>query len=84
VKRCLLLAALIPCAAAAADRQQVFGHCEYIVSVDKASIERSKGSTGAWVQQHFLKGRHSGNSLNGLNAFDCKHKKVTQLRVAVY
>ena len=38
--------------------------------------------------QHFLKERHSGryayNNLNGLNAFDCRHKKVSLLHVEVY
>lgn len=84
----ILLSALIPCVAAASDWKRVFGDYEYIVSVDTASIQRSQGSAKAWVRQHFLKERHSGsyayNNLNGLNAFDCRHKKVSLLQVEVY
>lgn len=83
-----LLLALIPCVAGAAHWKQVFGDYEYIVSVDADSVERSPGFAKAWVQQHFIKERHSGdyayNILNGLNAFDCKNKKVNLLQVDIY
>ena len=88
MKCLLLLSALMPCIAGAANWQQVFGDYEYIVSVDADTIERSDGFAKAWVQQHLLKARHSGeyiyNILNGLNSFDCKNKRVSLLRVTVY
>jgi hypothetical protein len=88
MKWLMLLLALIPCAASAANWKRLFGDYEYIVSIDTASIERSKGFAKAWVRQHFLKARHSGdyayNILNGLNSFDCKHKTVSLLQVDVF
>jgi len=88
MKRWLLLWALIPCVAGAADWQQLFSDYEYSVAVDTGSIQRSGGLTKAWVRQHFVMERHSGdyayNVLNGLNAFDCKHKRVNLLRVAIF
>lgn len=88
MKRLLLVLLLIPCAVDAANWKQVFGDYEYVVSVDTASVERSKGFTRAWVRQYFLKARHSGdyayNTLNGLNAFDCRHKRVSLLQVDVF
>ena len=88
MKCVVLLLALIPSVAGAASWKQVFGDYEYIVSIDKDSIERSGDFVKAWVQQHFSKERHSGdyayNILNGLNLFDCKNKKVRLLQVDVY
>lgn len=88
MKWVLWLWVLMPCVAAAANWKQVFGDYEYVVSVDMDSIERSGDFVQAWVQQHFSKERHSGdfayNILNGLNSFDCKHKKVSLLQVDVY
>ena len=88
MKRLMVLLALIPCAASAANWKQVFGDYEYIVSIDTDSIERSQGFAQAWVRQYFLKARHSGdyayNILNGLNSFDCKNKTVGLLQVDVF
>jgi hypothetical protein len=84
----VLLATLVPRAADAADWKRLFGDYEYVVSVDADSVERSNGYAKAWVRQHFLQERHSGdyayNVLNGLNSFDCRNKKVNLLQVEVY
>ena len=84
----LLFVTLIPCAAGAASWQQLFSDYEYSVAVDTSSIQRSDGLTKAWVRQHFVKQRNSGadayNILNGLNAFDCKNKRVNLLQVEVF
>ena len=88
MKRLMVLLALIPCVASAANWKPVFGDYEYIVSIDTDSIERSQGFAQAWVRQYFLKARHSGdyayNILNGLNSFDCKNKTVSLLQVDVF
>ena len=88
MKRLLLLWTLIPCAAAAANWQQLFSDYEYSVAVDKDSIQRSGDIAKAWVRQHFVIERHSGNYayniLNGLNSFECKNKSVSLLQVAVF
>jgi hypothetical protein len=68
----VLLATLVPRAADAADWKRLFGDYD----------------AKAWVRQHFLQERHSGdyayNVLNGLNSFDCRNKKVNLLQVEVY
>jgi Surface-adhesin protein E len=83
-----LLWVLIPCVAGAASWKRIFGDYEYSVSIDTDSIERSDGSAKAWVRQHFVKARHSGDYaydvLDGLNSFDCKNKKVNLLQVDVF
>ena len=88
MKPMALLLVLIPCIANAANWKKVFGDYEYMVFVDTDSVERSGDSVQAWVEQHFSKQRHSGdysyNTLNGLNSFDCKNKKVSLLQVDVY
>lgn len=88
MKRLLLLWALIPCVADAANWQQLFSDYEYSVAVDTGSIQHSGGFTRVWVRQHFVKERHSGayayNILNALNAFDCKNKRVNLLQVEVF
>ena len=88
MNRLLLLWTLIPCVAGAANWQQLFSDYKYSVAVDKDSIQRSGDIAKAWVRQHFVKERHSGdyayNVLNGLNAFDCKHKRVNLLQVAIF
>ena len=88
MKRLILVSALIPCAAGAENWHQVFADYEYIVSVDADNIELSNGLARVWVRQHFLKERHSGDyaydTLNGLNSFDCKNKKVRLLQVDIY
>ena len=87
MKRLLLLWALIPCVAGAANWRQLFSDYEYSVAVDTGSIQRSGGLTKAWVRQHFVKERNSGvyayNILIGLNAFDCKNKRVNLLQVQI-
>jgi hypothetical protein len=88
VKFLVLIVALLPCAAGAETWKQLFGDYEYIVSVDTDSIERANGIATAWVQQHYLKEIHyddrAYNVLDGLNSFDCKNKRVSLLKVAVY
>ena len=88
MKRLLLLWTLIPGVAGAANWLQLFSDYEYSVAVDTGSIQRSGGLTEAWVRQHFVKERNSGadayNILNGLNAFDCKNKRVNLLQVEVF
>jgi hypothetical protein len=88
MKRLLLLWTLIPCVAGAANWQQLFSDYEYSVAVDKDSIQRAGGLTKAWVRQHFVKARHSGNYtyniLNGLNSFDCKNKRVNLMQVQIF
>ena len=88
MKRLMLLLALIPCVAGAANWKQVFGDYEYTVSVDADSVQRAKGFARGWVRQTFSKKRLSGDyaydSLNGLNSFDCQNKKVSLLQVDVF
>ena len=87
MKYMLLLWALIPCVAGAANWQQLFSDYEYSVAVDKDSIRRTDGLTEAWVRQQFVKARHSGsytyNILNGLNSFDCKNRQVRLMQVQI-
>jgi len=84
----ILILALLPCAAGAETWKQLFGDYEYVVSVDTDSVERANGIVKARVRQHFLKAipydDRAYNVLIGLNAFDCKNKKVSLLKVAVY
>ncbi len=84
----VLVLVLIPCVAGAANWKQVFGDYEYTVSVDANSVKRAKEVVRAWVRQIFSKKRLSGDyaydSLNGLNSFDCKNKKVSLLQVEVF
>jgi hypothetical protein len=88
VKFLALILALLPCAAGAETWKQLFSDYEYSVSVDTDSIERANGTVTAWVQQHYVKEIHyddrAYNVLNGLNTFDCKKKRVSLLKAAVY
>ena len=88
MKSVVLMLALIPAMAGAAEWKKVFGDYEYDVYVDTTRIERAGDSVQAWVQQHFTQERDAGdffyNILTGLNSFDCLHKKVHLLQVEVY